>query len=276
MRFIGISLFIISLIGFTGCYDVRVHEHPEWDTIFEANSIKKGTFEYYDNNKEIAHYINSDFHKDTFPPGAIFNLFQSIVALDDGTAPTEQFGLLLDSATKVSTSLKEAVAENDEHFFRVLSLKIGEKSMKHALDTVRFGNKNINNKLDSFWYNGDLKISPDEMVGFMKRLYHNTLPFNDRAQRITRGMMEKVESENYSKYFYQANIAKDAQTNIIWVVGFVEQIHKMAHVETKQMQSIPHPFFFTLCYEVPNTYNNWQEQSQKLLTQFLKANDLDK
>lgn len=258
----------------TSCYDVRIKEHPEWDAIFKSHQIEKGTFEYYDNNKEIAHYNNSSFHTDTLVPGAIFNLLHAVIALETGIAPTEQYGMALDSTQQGTTTLVAAMEQNNEAFFSALALKIGEKQMQHALDTVRYGNKAINKQLNAFWENGSLKISPDEMVGFMKRLYHNTLPFNDRAQRIARGMMHKEIEGDYSKYYYQAIVPKDEKTQIVWVVGFIEVLNRLKHVETKKEQAIPHPYFFTLCFETQDLQKDWYKESLVLLDTFINKEGL--
>ena len=43
--------------------------------------------------------------------------------------------------------------------------------------------------IDSFWLNNHLKITPDEQLGLVKRLYFNQLPFYNRTQEIVRKVM---------------------------------------------------------------------------------------
>src|SRR5690606_35555405 len=98
--------------------------------------------------------------------------------------------------------------------------------------------------------------------------------FNDRAQRITRGMMHKEIKGDYSKYYYRAVVDKDAQTKVIWVVGFVEVLNRLKHVETKKEQAIPHPYFFTLCFETKAIDKDWKTESLQMLDAFIDAADL--
>ena len=50
--------------------------------------------------------------------------------------------------------------------------------MQQYIDAAGYGNQELSGKIDSFWLDGSLKISADEQVTFLKRLYQNDLPFS--------------------------------------------------------------------------------------------------
>lgn len=264
------SFSVIGLLFLSSCYDIRITEHPEWSSLFDEYGVE-GTFEYYDNNKEIAHYIKDDYHTNPLPPYKTFNLFNAIVALEYGTAPTEEYRLPIGQDT-VTMSMTEAFKTQNETYFKNLAQKIGAEEMQFALDTVRFGNHKIST-IDNFW-NDSLKISPDEYVGFMKRFYHAILPFSERSQRIVRGMMDKVTKDKYERYSYKS-VTKNGSETTVWVIGYVEQINALKHVETKQMTNIPHPYFFTLSFKAKDDSKDWNVVADELLEKFLVKNKLD-
>lgn len=265
-----LSLSLIGIVFFSSCYDIRITEHPEWQSIFEEYGVE-GTFEYYDNNKEIAHYIKDEYHTTPLPPYKTFNIFNAIVALEYGTAPTEEYRLPIGQDT-TTMSMTQAFQAQNETYFKNLATKIGAEEMQFALDTVRFGNKKIST-IDNFW-NDSLQISPDEYVGFMKRFYHANLPFSERSQRIVKGMMDKVVTDKYERYTYKSVTNTNGVTTV-WIVGFVEQINSLKHVETKQLTNIPHPYFFTFSFQAKDAQKDWNQAADEMLEKLLVQNKLD-
>jgi beta-lactamase class D len=42
--------------------------------------------------------------------------------------------------------------------------------MKQWIDSLHYGNMNIGNRIDSFWVDNSLKVSPDEQLGLVKAI----------------------------------------------------------------------------------------------------------
>jgi len=81
----------------------------------------------------------------------------------------------------------------------------------------------IGNRIDSFWLNNELKISPDEQLGLMYKLYFDQLPFQKRTQEIVREVMMQENNTLY-KFSYKTGWGYDQNNNAIgWVVGWVEE-----------------------------------------------------
>jgi beta-lactamase class D len=55
----------------------------------------------------------------------------------------------------------------------------------------------IHNDIDSFWLNNNIKITADEQLGLVKRLYFEQLPFQKRAQQIVKNVMLQEDNANY-------------------------------------------------------------------------------
>ena len=102
---------------------------------------------------------------------------------------------------------------------------------------MQYGNKQIGTAVDSFWINNTLKISPDEQLGLVKRLYFGQLPFQKRTQDIVKRMMIRENNANY-QLAYKTGLGFKENGNLIgWIVGWIE--------ENK------HPYFFVLNAEGP-------------------------
>jgi beta-lactamase class D len=290
---LGILLAVVA----SSCRNIRIKEYDEWGKYFEEAGVQ-GCFEVYDNNKETAVYYNKERCAERFTPASTFKIFSALVALESSIAPDEQLLIKWDGKTRyykdgkpvygadtAQATLREEWAKDltmaqafkvsAVPYFQELARRIGAAEMQSYLDTVKYGNMSIGEQIDEFWLNGSLKISPDEQVGFVKRLYFGELPgFSERTQRIVRGMMLQKETDTY-KLYYKTGWGKSSDKNILWVVGFVEKINELKNVETKNIDRIPHPYFFALNFETDNSRQDVAELRLSLLNKLLAAYGLD-
>lgn len=273
------GLFLVTVAS-TSCSDVRIKNHDEWKQAFDKYHVE-GCFEYYDNNQETAHYYNKERCAKQVTPASTFKIFNSLVALETNIAPDEQLVIKWDSVVRWNPdwnkdmNMAEAFKVSCLPYYQEIARRIGAKDMQYYLDTVQYGNKKIGKAIDSFWINNTLLISPDEQVGFIKRLYHAELPFKERTQRIVRGMMLQQETKDY-KLYYKTGWGKNDDGNILWVVGFVEKIEELKNVETGKIEGIPHPYFFALNFSSKDTTADFIQIRKDLLNDLLKENLLDK
>jgi len=110
------------------------------------------------------------------------------------------------------------------------------------LDTLQ----NIGGPIDSFWLNNHLKITSDEQLGLMKKLYFDQLPFFQHTQSVVRQTMLTEKNANYQLVYKAAGGIGGNGHGIGWIMGWIE--------ENK------HPYFFVLNLEstgpnldMPNT-----------------------
>jgi beta-lactamase class D len=262
----------------TSCSDVRIKEHPEWKKYFDEYHVD-GCFEVYDNNKEIAHFYNKERSAKQMSPASTFKIFNSLAGLETGVAPDEQLVIKWDGIKRWNEdwnkdlTMAEAFKVSALPYYQELARRIGEARMQHYLDTVKYGNMKIGSAVDSFWINNTLLISADEQVGFIKRLYHGELPFSERSQRIVRGMMLQKESKNY-KLYYKTGWNDSNNSNLLWVVGYVEKFEELKHVKTGKMESIPHPYFFAMNFTSTDTAQDLRKIRFELLQKLLDENDI--
>lgn len=280
MRNFFLPAALLLAVLFSACSDIRIKEHSEWKQYFDASGVE-GCFEYYDNNKEIAHYYNKERCAQQMSPASTFKIFNSLVGLETAIAPDEQMVIKWDGVKNWNEdwnkdlTMAQAFKVSSYPYYRELARRIGREKMQHYLDTVQYGNMKMGDSIDQFWVNDTLRISADEQVGFVKRLYHGELPFSERSQRIVRGMMLQKESSNY-KLYYKTGWYVSGKNNLLWVVGYVEKAEELKNVETGKLEAIPHPYFFALNFTATDTTRNMRQVRTDLLQKLLDANGIGK
>ncbi|NMD29161.1 MAG: class D beta-lactamase, partial [Bacteroidetes bacterium] len=81
----------------------------------------------------------------------------------------------------------------------------------------------ISGPVDSFWLNNTLKISPDEQLGLLKKLYFEQLPFRKSVQQTMSRLMVQEDNTAY-KLSYKTGWGFDEAGNSIgWLTGWIEE-----------------------------------------------------
>jgi beta-lactamase class D len=128
-----------------------------------------------------------------------------------------------DTATNKSITLKDAFNNSSVPYFQSLARQIGRDTMKFWIDSISYGNKNISGAVDSFWLNNSLKISPDEQLGLMSKIYFDQLPLQKYAQQIVESLMLQEDNTLY-KLSYATGTGVDEKNNAFgWTLGWVEE-----------------------------------------------------
>jgi len=101
--------------------------------------------------------------------------------------------------------------------------RIGKDTMQRWLDSLSYGTKKIKTSIDSFWLDGSLKVTPDEELGFVKRLYFSQLPFFKVNQEIVKRAMIREQNSDYTlayKSGWSMSNSADAKS-LGWMLGWV-------------------------------------------------------
>lgn len=274
--FAGFAILVaVVSLSMSACRNVRIKDHEEWKEYFQEEDIQDACFEMYDNNKEIALYLNKERCAKRMTPGAVFDIFNALTALSSNVALNEQFKLnVVDSVTGKPDSLTliQAFKQENSSYFEQLAILTDSQKMQFSLDTIQFGNKLMGGAPGRFYKDGHLKITADEMVGFMKGLYHGELPaFDQRSIRLVQGMLLQETKPNEKLYYRYASLPQNDST-LHWLVGYMEHTEDLKNSETGKTDFIPHPYFFAMNFTTSNSNKDWQPVSLQILKEILKAN----
>ncbi len=175
---------------------------------------------------------NPQRNQTAFPTASTFKILNSLIALETGVIPNELAVLTWDGIPRaISTwnrdlNLKEAFKLSAVWFYQVLARRIGYERMQQWITQVGYGNQNIGTaeEIDQFWLQGNLQITPQQQVQFLRRLYNNDLPFSEQTLSLVKEIMIYEQTPDYTiraktGWFGYGN---ESLQNIGWFVGFVE------------------------------------------------------
>ncbi|MCY7292275.1 MAG: class D beta-lactamase [Ferruginibacter sp.] len=195
---------------------------------FDSRNVE-GCFTMMDNSNGSITVYNMAMDTTRFTPASTFKIVNSLIGLETGKILDENMVIKWDGTKRSNEdwnrdmTMKEAFKVSNVAYYQEVARRIGKDSMKMYIDTLSYGNKNIGGTIDSFWLNNQLKISPDEQIGLMKRLYFDQLPFRKSVQQTVRDVMLQEDNTAY-KLSYKTGWGFDEQNNAIgWLVGWIEE-----------------------------------------------------
>ena len=197
----------------------------------------KGAFVLYDlkNDRYIRH--NEERCRERFSPKSTFKIPNSLIGLETGAVgdadfvipwnrqkypPQDNWDQYPFKHWGQDHTLRSAIKYSVVWYYRELALRVGSQRMKKLVRAFKFGNQNLSGGIDNFWLNGGMKISADEQVEFLKKLYAGRLPVSKRSTEIVKDILvlEKTPTYTLSAKTGGGSIAKG--TLIGWFVGYVE------------------------------------------------------
>ncbi len=221
------SIFSLAVLLISSCNVNKAKVDDELGAYFKSRHVD-GCFAMLNNADGAITVYNMGLDTQRFSPASTFKILNSMIALQTGAATSEKMVIKWDSLQRSNQAwnkdmdMQEAFKVSCVPYYQELTRRIGAERMKNWIDSIGYGNKNIEGPIDSFWLNNKLKISPDEQLGFMKRLYFDQLPFRKSVQESVRRMMLQEDNSAY-QLSYKTGWGADAQGQIGWVCGWIEE-----------------------------------------------------
>jgi beta-lactamase class D len=193
----------------------------------------EGAIIIYDLKNERFFQHNPKRNQTAFPVASTFKILNSLIALETGVIKDELALLTWDGISRQipqwnrDLNMKEAFKLSAVWFYQVLARRVGYEQMQKWVIKAGYGNQNIGdqNEIDQFWLNGKLKITPQEQIEFFRRLYHNKLPFSDKAIAIVKDIMINEKTPDYTLRAKTGwfGFGDETKPNIGWYIGYLEQ-----------------------------------------------------
>ena len=219
------SLFLITLFS---CSVNKADNDESLKKYFDENKVE-GCFTMLNNADGRVTVYNMEYDTMRFSPASTFKIFNSLVGLQTGIITDEKMVIKWDGTKRGNAEwnkdmdMTEAFKVSSVPFYQEVARRIGKDTMQQWIDSVGYGNKNISGPIDSFWLDNTLKISPDEQLGLVKKLYFDQLPFRKSVQQMVRDVMIQENNTAYQlSYKTGWGFAEDGKA-IGWVVGWIEE-----------------------------------------------------
>jgi beta-lactamase class D len=117
--------------------------------------------------------------------------------------------------------LKAAFRNSTVPYYQELARRVGGKRMKYWLDKAKYGNADTSGGIDRFWLSGGLRITPEQQIKFLVRLYKNDLPFSTKSIDIVKKIMIAQDTIGFVLRAKTGWSEQDSKS-IGWYVGYLE------------------------------------------------------
>jgi beta-lactamase class D len=137
---------------------------------------------------------DGDVCRTRLPPASTFKVPHALAALDAGVITSGEVikydGAPRDyEAWRRDHTIASAMRYSVVWFFQELAQRLGMEREREYLRRFDYGNADPSSGLTTFWLGGSLRISPEEQLGFLRRLYANELPVSPQATRTVQAIL---------------------------------------------------------------------------------------
>lgn len=224
---------IVSIFLFSACQsdgsggNVKKANLYDVDREFVKEGVK-GSFLLYD-LKAKDYIVDYEPQRNEHPyiPASTFKILNSLIALEEGVIKDEKQVIKWDGKDRGwdkwnrNHDMESAMKYSAVWFYQVLARKIGAKKMKSWVEKVEYGNQDISEKIDNFWLEGNLRITPKEQIDFLARLHNNDLPFSQRNMDIVKKILIIEQNDQFTMRA-KTGWAQLFEPQIGWWVGYIE------------------------------------------------------
>jgi beta-lactamase class D len=193
----------------------------------------KGSILIEDLKHDRTYQYNSQRNATAFLPASTFKILNSLISLETGVISDELQVLTWDGIQRLipawnrDLNMKEAIKLSAVWFYQVLARRVGYERMQKWVTQAGYGNQKIGGKqdIDKFWLQGELRITPQSQIQFLRRLYKNELPFSERSLSIVKDILivEKTPDYTIRGKTGWVGLEGNLKPEIGWYVGYLEK-----------------------------------------------------
>lgn len=197
----------------------------------------KGCFVLFDQKKD--HYVrhNEARCRERFSPKSTFKIPNTLIGLETGVIRDADFVIPWNrqkypprdnwneepfSHWGQDQTLRSAMKYSVVWYYQELALRVGEQRMKQHVFAFKYGNQKIAGGIDQFWLNGELQISAEEQVKFLKDFYAGRLPVSQRSTAIVKDILVLKKTSAYTLSGKTGGGSIVPGKFIGWFVGYLE------------------------------------------------------
>ena len=261
LRFLKTLSCTVLIIWFAAAQEKK-EIRDDFKKFFESYKVD-GSFALYDLNNDSYLFCNEAQFKQPFSPASTFKICNSLIGLETGVIKDENFVIKWDGVVRSvpdwnkDQDMREAFKNSTVPYYQELARRVGGKRMKYWLDKAKYGNADTSGGIDRFWLNGGLRVTPEQQIKFLVRLFKKDLPFSERSMDIAKRIMI---AQDTTGYVLRAKTGMSDQENRIvgWYVGYLE--------------TATGTYFFATCVQCSDKENpDFARSRKEITTQILKS-----
>ena len=266
MKYFAYCLLLIAV--FSACSPNNVKKDNSLKKYFDENKVD-GCFALMDNGTgQFTVYNLSRYRDSSYLPASTFKIVNSLIGLQTGKIVNDSMVIKWDGVERRAEwnkdlTMYEAFRVSAVPYYQEVARRIGKDTMQYWLNQLKYGAKSdtakvaITTAVDSFWLDNSIKVTPDQQLGLVKKLYFDELPgFFKSNQEVVKRAMLFENNTNYRLGYKTGWGFKENGNNIGWIVGWIEENS--------------HPYFFVLNIESPAKDFDMVTVRMKMLKDILK------
>jgi beta-lactamase class D len=164
-----------------------------------------GSIIIYDKNRDRFYEHNPTRNATDFFPASTFKILNALISLETGVIRDDLAVLTWDGVQREipawnrDTNLRQAFKDSTVWFYQVLARRNGHEQMQKFVEQANYGNRQIGtpDRIDHFWLDGPLQITPRQEIEFLQRLERNDLPFSKRTTDLIKDIMIMEQTPDY-------------------------------------------------------------------------------
>ncbi len=159
-------------------------------------------------------------------PASTFKIPNTLIFLETGIVKDINHQLKWDGKNRGIKSwnkdhtLETAFRNSAVWYYEEITKQLGLGKEKEFLEKLNYGNQKVNGNFP-FWLKGDLRISANQQVDFLKKLYTNDLPFNEEYLSTVKDLMILEQDSTYTLRG-KTGWARPENREVGWLVGYLE------------------------------------------------------
>jgi beta-lactamase class D len=220
--------FTICIVLFTSCSVNKAEIDNSLKKYFDDNKVD-GCFTLLNNADGKIRVYNMALDTQRFLPASTFKIVNSLIGLQTGAILNDTMTIKWDGVKRrveewnKDMGMMEAFKVSNVGYYQEVARRIGKDTMQKWIDSIGYGNKIISGPVDSFWLNNTLKISADEQLGLLKRLYFEKLPFRKSVHESVKDAMLQEDNTAYKLSYKTGWGFDEKENNIGWLTGWIEE-----------------------------------------------------
>lgn len=267
MRSWLLSICSCSLLFISCTVNNNVKEDRALAHFFTDNNLN-GCFAIMNNaTGQFTTYNLNRYRDSSFSPASTFKIINTLIGLQTGVISSDSMVIPWDGVTREISewnkdlTMYEAFRVSALPYYQEVARRVGKDTMCFWLDSLKYGLQQakdtfrLRGAIDSFWIDNSVKVTPDEQLGIVKRLYFNQLPFYKTYQEMVKRAMLRESNTKY-RMGYKTGLGYTEKGHALgWIVGWIEENN--------------HPYFFVLNLESADRNFDLSTIRMKILTGIL-------
>jgi len=259
---------LVLALLFQACSPNNVKQDNSLKKYFDEHKVE-GCFALMNNaTGKFTVYNLSRYRDSSYLPASTFKIVNSLIGLQTGKIVNDSMVIKWDGVKRWlddwnrDLTMYEAFRVSSLPYYQEVARRIGKDTMQLWLDSLKYGAKLATDKVvirsavDSFWIDNSIKITPDQQLGLVKRLYFDQLPFFKSYQETVKRAMLFENNTNYRLGYKTGWGTTENGHALGWIVGWIEENN--------------HPYFFVLNIESADPNFDMVPARKKMLTDILK------